>query len=235
MECSTGCIHCHHSSCVHKVPIFSSLEHKDVFEIAALIEHKSYEKGDVLFFEGDKINAVIIINTGSVKAYKITPDGREQILYVFTEGDFFGEQSLLTEQTAFFTVEALEKVNICTISKESFHNLLLSHPDISINIITELGKRINRMESNIQSMGIRNVDARIASLLLEYLEKYGDDNKVIRLPVSREGMANQLGIARETMSRKLSQLENNRIISSITNKSIKILDQDALVEMTGNY
>jgi CRP/FNR family transcriptional regulator len=218
---------------MHKVPIFNNLDHEDMFKIAELIQHKSYKKGETIFSLGDSLDSIVIINEGSAKAYKYTPEGREQILYLFTEGDFFGEQYLLAKRAAAYSVQALEAVKVCMLSREHFQKLLLQYPDMGIKIIEELGTRMYRLEHTMESMGIRNIDLRINSLLLDYTERYGKkvaEGVLIRLPLSREGMANYLGIARETISRKLSQLENEGIIRSVTNKSILILNQAALEE-----
>lgn len=234
MQSGHDCIHCNNNLCIHKVPIFFGLDHDNLLKIVPLIKHENYAKGDRLLTEGDPIDSVVILNQGSVKAFKYTPDGREQILYVFSEGDFFGEQFLLSSQTATYSVEALEPVKTCMLSKADFNKLLYSYPEISVKIIAELGGRIARMENAFQSMGIRNVDARIAGLLLEYSERHKHpDSDLIHLPLSREGMANYLGITRETMSRKLSQLENDGIIVSVNNKTIKIKERQALILLAG--
>jgi CRP/FNR family transcriptional regulator len=185
---------------------------------------------------GDRLDSVVIINEGSAKAYTYTPDGREQILYVFSEGDFFGEQYLLSNQTASYTVETLQSAKVCMLSKENFQNILIQYPNIGIKIIEELGGRMSRLEHAMQSMGVRSVDSRVCTLLLDYSEKYGKavpEGILVHLPLSREGMANYLGVARETVSRKLGQLETDGIISSVSNKSILILDKTALEEVTG--
>jgi CRP/FNR family transcriptional regulator len=216
---------------MRKVPIFSSLDQADLLHIASLINHRKYKKGETLLAEGDSPDTLVILNEGSVKAFKITPDGREQILYVFSEGDFFGERNLFGRQTAAYTVEALEPVKTCSLSKDNFHKLLHVHPDIAVKIIEELEERMARMEGAFQSMGVRNVDNRISALLLDFARKYGSavpEGLLIRLPLSREGMANYLGIARETVSRKLGQLESEGIIRSVSNKDILVLDRGAL-------
>jgi len=227
------CSHCNNELCLHKVPIFSGLNHEDMLKISDMIQHKTYKKGEAIFSLGNNLDSIVIINVGSVKAYKYTPEGREQILYLFSEGDFFGEQYLLSKRKAAYTVEALEPVNVCMLSKEHFQALLLQYPDMGIKIIEELGSRMFRLEHFMESMGVRNIDLRINSLLLDYSEKFGskvEEGILIRLPLSREGMANYLGIARETISRKLSQLESDGIIRSISNKALIIIDISSLEE-----
>lgn len=221
---------------MHKVPILSSLDRDDLNKIMGLIHHHEYKKGETLIFDGDTMDSVVIINGGSVKAYKNTSDGREQILYVFSEGDFFGEQNLFSNQIATYSVEALQPVKTCNLSRKQFQELLFKFPEIAVKIIDELGNRMTRLENALQSIGVRNVDNRIGSILLEFAEKYGTRNEtgtIIRLPFSREGIANYMGVARETVSRKFSLLENEGLIQSLNNKEILIPDMHKIEAIAG--
>lgn len=235
-KCGHNCGCHHHDLCVHRVPIFSNLSDDELIRIASIVIHKEYKKGEIILREGERPESVVIIHGGNAKAYKYTKDGREQILYVFAEGDFFGEQNLFRNQVVGYSVEALEPVKICMITKQRFQQLVQEHSDIAIKIIDELGGRMSRLESALQSMGVRNLDARVSSLLLDFGEKYGEEQQdgiVIHLPLSREGIANYLGVARETVSRKLGQLENDGIIRSISNKEILIIEKEQLMYMAG--
>ena len=212
--------------------MFASLGGEDLARIAAMIRHQAVPKGGALFHEGDPLHALTIIRQGAVKAYRITPDGREQILYLFSAGDFFGERSLFGAHAAPYTVEALEPAQTCSFTRDSFRALLYDHPDIAVKIIEELENRIERMENALKRIGVRSVDERIGALLADFADRYGTavpEGVLIRLPLSREGMASQLGIARETMSRKLGQLESDGVIRSVSNKSILLLNRGALV------
>ncbi len=234
--CSCDGSACGHQLCVGKVPIFSSLGQQDLDRVASMIRHREYRKGEAIFAEGDTPDALIIVNEGSAKAFKYTPGGQEQILYIFDEGNFFGEQYLFRSQIAAYHVQALEPLKVCTLSKAHFEQLLHSYPDIAVMVIQELGRRMARLENALQSSGVRNLDARISALLLDFSEKYGSDTPeglLLRLPLNREGMANYLGIARETFSRKLGQLESERLIRSVDNKSILLLNIEALQQTAG--
>jgi len=230
------CQYCQHNICIHRVPIFSTLSREALFHIIPLIQRSKYEKGQRIVSEGDCIDALIIINRGSVKAFKITPEGREQILYVFSEGDFFGETNLLGNQRSNYHVEALEDVHTCALNRAQFEQLIKEHPEIALKVIEELGHRINAMEASMQSMGVRSINARIAALLCEYQEKFAektDSGVMIHLPLSREGMANSLGIARETLSRKLGQMESKGVIRSLNNKTMMVLQPEQLQNLAG--
>lgn len=225
------CGHCNNELCIRKVPIFSSLNREEVQKIAEIISHREYKKGERILTDGDKMESIVIMHEGSAKAFKNTLDGREQILYVFTNGDFFGEQNLFSDKSASYSVEALQSVKTCMLSKAQFQQLLYQYPDIAVKIISELGERMVRLENAMQGMGVRNVDNRIGGLLLEFAAKYGTKGQEgirIQLPLSREGIANYLGVARETVSRKLGQLENEGIIRSLNNKTILIIEPDSL-------
>lgn len=165
MKCH--CRHCHERLCIQKVPIMSSLNQEDMIKISDMISHHEFKKGETLFFEGDKTDS-IIIHEGSAKAYKTTTDGREQILYVFTEGDFFGEQNLFRNHYSSYSVEALQTLKTCHLSKAQFLELLYHYPEIAVKIINELGNRMVRLENVLQSIGVRNVDNRIGETLLEF-------------------------------------------------------------------
>ncbi len=238
MTASCQCGFCHNDLCIKKVPIFSSLSSDEVETISGLINHREYRKGELLMHDGERSENIVIIHEGSAKAFKYTTDGREQILYVFSEGDFFGEQNLLTNRAATYSVEALQPVKTCSLSKGQFQQLLYQYPDIAVKIIAELGERMARLENAMQGMGVRNVDNRVSGILLEFAAKYGSEDKegtLIQLPLSREGIANYLGVARETVSRKLGQLESEGIIRSVNNKSILILNKEALGAIAGAY
>ena len=238
MNAACHCGYCHNELCVRNVPIFSSLNQEEVEKIPELINHREFKKGELLMHEGEKSEYIIIIHEGSAKAFKYTTDGREQILYVFSEGDFFGEQSLLRDHTATYSVAALQNIKACMLSRTQFQKLIYQYPDIAVKIIAELGDRMSRLENAMQGMGVRNVDNRIGGILLEFAAKYGTQAKegtLIQLPLSREGIANYLGVARETVSRKLGQLESEGIIRSVNNKSILILNKDALADLAGAY
>lgn len=235
-KCNCCGTKCKQGLCVQKVPIFSALNYEELVKISDLVTQREYQKGEVLLREGEKPGTVFIVNEGSVKAFKYSQDGREQILYVFAEGDFFGEQYLMGDKAAAYHVAALETVKTCVLARTDFHRLLTNYPGIAIKIIETLDDRLAHMEQSLQSMGVRSVDARVASLLLYYADIYGSPDKegiLVRLPLSREGMANYLGIARETISRKFKYLENESLIRSINNRTILVLNRAGLANISG--
>lgn len=226
-----NCEHCQHKLCAKNVPIFSSLDAEEIEKVVSLIVRRKYSKGEIIVLEDSSLDSLVIINKGRVKAFRHTYEGKEQILYIFSEGDFFGEKNLIINQKATYSVEALEDTNICMISKADFKTLLKDYPAISYKIMEELCNRLIRLENAVESMSVKNVEARISSVLLEFANRYGKPHSkgiLVELPLSREGIANYIGLTRETVSRKMSLLQEEGIIEMVGNKKIIIIDKEAL-------
>ncbi len=226
-----SCENCHNKMCSKRVPIFSSFNEEEISRVSGLIIRRQYKKGELIILEGARPESLIIINSGRVKAYRNTMEGKEHILYIFSEGDFFGEKNLLLNQEATYNAEALEDTGICTINKKAFQELMREYPELSFKVMEELCSRLARLENTIESMGTKNVELRVNSVLMEFSEKYGRyDPKgiLVELPMSREGIANYIGLTRETVSRKMSLLQEEGIIEMVGNKKVIILDMKRL-------
>lgn len=235
-EHNCGCGHCLDSLCVQKVPIFSGLDQTELRKVAGLITRKRYNKGELVIMAGQQNTNLIIINRGRVKAFRYTWDGREQILYIFGAGDFFGETNLLRDQEANYNIEALEETGFCLIGKGDFQRLVRSYPEIGLKIMAELCNRLEGLENIIQNMGSNNVELRVNAVLLEFARKFGREDSrgiIIDLPLSREGIANYIGLTRETVSRKLNLLQQEGLIKMDGNKKIIILDKKTLEQSIG--
>lgn len=230
-----ACDSCHNKLCAKQISIFSSLDDRQLMKVADLITHKSFKKGELLVFEGETMNSLFIINKGQTKAFRNTQDGREQILHLFSEGDFFGERNLLRDQVSNYNVEALEETHVCLIHKHDFQMMVKEHPDIALKVMEELCRRLDRLENTVETMGTRTVEARVSSVLLEFADKYGKPHPrgtMIELPLSREGIANYIGLTRETVSRKMSLLQDEGIIEMNGNKKVLLLNRSVLERLT---
>ena len=226
-----ACESCSGKYCAKKAPIFSMLADDQLAEITRLIVRRKFKKGQVFFLEGDVSDKFYIINKGKIKIYKYTKEGKEQILYILSEGDFIGDLSLLKKSRIQFNAEALETVSVCILAKDDFDKRLRENPEIALKILENLHDRLISMENLVQTLSTKDIEARIAGLLLNFSESFGvqqNGERVIELALSREEMANYIGVTRETMSRKLTSLQDEGIIDSIGNKKIIIKDMDRL-------
>ena len=235
MDKETFECNCEDEYCLHKVPLFASVDYDSLKGITAKMEHRVYRKGEILVLEGDQPLGFTVIQQGSAKAYRITSDAKEQILYIFPTKDYFGARFLFTEDTVPYSVVALEETHVCILSKKQLKNILTQHPKVAILLIEAMAMRMKRLELLMQQTGKKKAEARIAVILLEFIDTYGVEKNgktLVNLPLSQEGIANYVGVARETLSRKLSSLEEQKIIAFEDAHHMIILDKQRLISLS---
>lgn len=234
MNSCNDCCSCNHKYCSKKVSLFTSLSDKDLSKVVNLVTKISFEKGDIIFSEGEIFDKLFIINNGSIKVYKYTKDGKEQILYILKEGDFLGDLNLLKKDVFKFNATSLESTDMCIIHKDDFDTLIKTNPEISIKVLEYAHDRIASLENLVQTLTTKDVEVRLASLLLNLSKTFGfktDKGIEITLPLTREDMANFIGVTRETISRKLSYFQSQNIIQLFENRIILIKDIAILKEL----
>jgi len=225
------CNNCRGELCASKVPIFENLNDEELLEIVKTINHKEYIKGDIIFTEGNVANTLYFINEGKIKLYKYTKDGKEQILHILSEGDFFGELDLIKHSEYGFNSKAIISSKICTLTKDEMKDIMMRNPVIGIKVLETVGERLSKVENLVQNLATNDVDSRMAYLLTNLIEEYGESiekNISIKLPLSREDMASFIGVTRETISRKLKKFEDENLIKIVGTKNIIILDEEGL-------
>jgi CRP-like cAMP-binding protein len=231
-----ACSKCKHRSCsgdycARKVNIFSELSEQLLSEVVSNIDRKHYSKGDTIFEVGQISDRLYIVNSGRIKIYTYTRDGKEQILYILNEGDFVGELSLLKKTSFEFNAAALEDTSLCTVSKQHFDSIIKNNPEITLKILESLHDRLIKLETLVQSLNTKDIEPRIATMLLSFLKESGKNevNGVkLELPLNREEMGNFIGTTRETISRKLAVMQDEGILEFEGNKKIIIRDIEAL-------
>ena len=226
-----ACKKCKGRYCAGKASIFSILEEPQLKEITDNITRKTYKKGEIIFFEGDISDKLYVINHGKIKIFKYTKEGKEQILYILSDGDFLGDLSLLKKDEFKFNAEALEDISLCQLTKDDFDDIVMKNPEIALKILEVLYERIYKLENLIQSLSTKDIESRISGLLLSFIKDFGvpQDNDVkLEIPLSREDMANYIGVTRETISRKLNSMQEDGILELVGNKTIIIKDLEYL-------
>ncbi|MGL4571091.1 MAG: Crp/Fnr family transcriptional regulator [Clostridium sp.] len=219
------------SLCARNVSIFASLTDKELKDIVSTAVRREYIKGETICREGETLDNLLLIRDGKIKISKVTKDGKEQILHILATGDFLGEANLFNDEASRFTVTAITNVKICIISKENLEDILLKNPRIALKIIKEISKKLSETEDLAKVLATRDVESRVASMLVEFSVKYGkeiDNETLIQLPINREDMANYCGVTRETISRKLSKFESEKIITVKGNKVIIVTNLEKL-------
>lgn len=212
--------------------VLCNLDEKGVTECN---EHKTtnaYKKGQVVFYEGNQAYGLYCVFSGRIKLYKTGVDGKQQIVRIAGPGDLLGYRSLFAQEPYHATAEALEEATICCIDKNAFFPVLAKNPTLAINIIKKLSKELRAAEDLATSIAQRSVRERMAELLLMLKETYGKPAKKgirISLELSREEMAEMIGITQETAIRLLSEFKQDGLID-VKDREITILKPDVLLE-----
>lgn len=211
--------------CVSKVPIFSSLNHKRLKEINKVVRQRVYSKNEIIFMEGEPAQNIHIINKGRVKVFNTSADGKEYIIRLLKEGDFFGELILFKEEPISYSARALTEVSVCLINKNDLETLINDNPKISNELLTALSSRLKQVEEKAHSLALDDARIKTIKLLNNLSEENGQNTKkwtMIELPLTRDGLASLMGMTQETLSRKLSELEDEKKIELIGHKKILI-------------
>ncbi|GLC29539.1 Crp/Fnr family transcriptional regulator [Clostridium omnivorum] len=214
-------------SCLEKVPIFSSLTVAEMVEVSMTATHKKYKKGENIYLEGEIAEKLFVINAGKVKISKLSEEGKEQIIRILQAGDFMGELSIFTNSPLKNNAEAVEATTVCTIDSKKIKELIEERPGIAIKILKELSMRLEKTESLIESLGLRDVEQRVADILIKLM----NEDNVVDLSISKKDLAAHIGMSQETLSRKLTNFQEKGFIRQQGQRKIIILNKEALQDI----
>ena len=203
-------------SLLQSVPIFSDLSPSDLKTIADRMIQRTYTKGQMILLEDDLGQTFFVIGGGSVKITRLSDDGREVILAMLGESDFFGEMSLLDGAGRSANVVSLEASEVLTLARNDFLEILHEYPKISISLLEELTQRIRKSDQQIESLSLSDVEQRIGITLIRLAEELGTikqgNVKINNLPYQQD-VANMAGTSRETVSRTYKLLEEKGLLT----------------------
>ena len=216
------------SDILKQIPLFSELSDKELEKIIHLASKQKYHKDNIILIEEEIGSTMFIILWGRVKISRISDDGREVILSILSDGDFFGEMSLLDGHTRSANVTAIEEAELLVIRREEFLQMLRDFPQIAINLLKELAQRIRKSDEHIKSLSLQDATGRVATTLLRIAEDSGvfrrGQVEIAELPLQQD-LANMAGTSRETISRVIKSLTEDGYLKKHGGKII-ILDYE---------
>jgi CRP/FNR family transcriptional regulator len=219
---------------LRQCPLFTGLKEEDLKKIRAIATPKQVEKREVIFSDGEEAKGFYVILSGKVKLYKISPEGKEQILHVVSAPDAFAEAALFLEEGSYPAfAEALSDCQLLFFPKRDFTQLIEKNPQLSINMIVTLSHYLRRFASLIEELSLKEVSSRIAKYLIDLslkLSKEGKNPKEVELDLSKTQLASKLGTISETLSRTLAKMKAKGIIDVRKNR-ILILNREVLEEL----
>ncbi|MBN1827849.1 MAG: Crp/Fnr family transcriptional regulator [Deltaproteobacteria bacterium] len=214
-----------------RVPIFSGLDPGELKKIDRLALHRSYRRGQTLFSEGDGANGFFIVLSGRVKVFKISPNGKEQILHVFGPGEPFGEAALFAERTFPASAVAQSACRVFFFPRSDFLDLIRNEPALALAMMGVMARRLMLLTNLVEGLSLKDVPSRVASYFLAMGNASGSDSR-LNLDIAKGELASLLGTAPETLSRILARMIGESLIA-VEGSCITILDRHGLEAVAG--
>lgn len=208
------------------VPLLAALSATDREVLANALTRRHYRRGDVIFQREDPGQSLFIIEHGTVCAYVPGAQGTDLTLAVFTDGDFFGDMSLLDGMPRSASVAATTDTTTLILERSDFINLLRSRPDAAMAVLATVAKRLRNAGEMASDLAFLDVGGRLAKKLLDLAITHGvqrETGTYLNLPITQEELANMIGVTRESVNRNLSQF---RRLGWVQYKGRKFLIRD---------
>ncbi|MCQ3938053.1 MAG: hypothetical protein DPW18_13535 [Chloroflexi bacterium] len=206
---------------------FDDLSDSLLKEIAGHTHLREYQRGDVMFWEGDACDGLFIVERGSAKIFRLSPHGRQYIVRILQEKDTFAEVPAFDEGTNPVNVEALETCRVWVISKDKLHELVMAHPMFAQKVLANFGRMLRGMVRMVSEMAFYQVTHRLARLIAELPQDKSAPHW------TQEQLAARLGTVREVVARSMKELERSGAIK-VEDRRILIADKDVFNQWAQN-
>jgi CRP/FNR family cyclic AMP-dependent transcriptional regulator len=214
-----------------RVPLFSDLSEVELARFNDVVREREYPKNSVILFEDDPGDALFIVASGQVKVVLIGEDGREVILSVLSDGDFFGEMSLIDDEPRSAHVIAMKDSSLLVLRRDDFQQQIQQLPSIALKVLKVLVGRLRRADAKIGGLVLLDVNGRVAKLLLDLADESGGPR--ITRKLTHHTIAQMIGSSRETVSRAMRELTDRGLID-VSRREITIKNRDGLATLAGD-
>jgi CRP-like cAMP-binding protein len=215
------------------VPLFAGLNEEGLKEISTIAVPIQVEKKKILFSDCEEPNGLYVLLSGKVKLYKVSPEGKEQIIHVISPPESFAEASIFLKGSHPFYAETLSDCQLLFFPKRDFHTVIKKSSRLSSNMTIVLSHYVKRYASLIEDLSLKEVPSRIARYLLDLgvkQSKEGKGSEEVEIDLTRSQLASRLGTMRETLSKNLAKMKAKGIID-VKKNSIAILNREALEKL----
>jgi CRP-like cAMP-binding protein len=211
--------------------LFAELDDDALREISAAASPGKAAPGEMIFNDGEPAESFYIVTSGKVKVYKLSPEGKEQILMIAQPGDTFAEAAMFAGGEFPASAEALEPTELIVINRARFAGLLQHRPDVAMNLIARLAGLLRQMTRLIEALSLSDVNTRLARYLTTFRDiDSGRQLTEIHLMEKKTVLASQLGTIPETLSRAFAKLSKDGVIR-VDGPNITVVDPKRLEEL----
>lgn len=189
-----------------------------------------YSKGKILYQPGDPAKYLYLIHSGYVRNYRLSPEGREVTFGLLGEGNLFGELAIISNSAQSSFAEVMEEAEVSLLPRNIFEDMVRRRPDVAYNIMVRISERLHQAEDLIEDLVNRDVTSRVARVLIQLADRFGRKQRaatVIDLRLPYQEIANMVGSTRETVTRAISQMQQNNWVR-LESGRLHLIDRDAL-------
>jgi CRP/FNR family transcriptional regulator len=210
--------------------LFSGLEKADLQALARIAMVRNYKKAGMIMLEGEHATGFYVVASGKVKVFKLSPEGKEQILNIAAPGETFAEAAVFSGTDYPASASALSPATVLYFPKIGFERLIKKHPHLALNMLARMSILLRTLNRLVEELSLKEVSARVAKYLLDRAVQSGEagtQRVEVHLEISKHQLAARLGTISETLSRTLTKLKTAGIIQ-VHRNSIVILDKERL-------
>jgi CRP/FNR family transcriptional regulator len=193
---------------LHKSPFFSELGEDELAEVTSCVQQRTFRRGEVILLEGEAPRAVYFIVRGQVRIYRLSLEGREQVVKRLGPGGAFNFVPVLDGGPNPSSAMAWTDVTVHAIERGHFVQMLRGHPALAMAVLTDFAAKLRHMTALVEDLSLRTVGARLAKLLLTQAA----EEEAAPRRMTQQEMAAQLGTVREVVGRALAELERGELI-----------------------
>jgi CRP-like cAMP-binding protein len=205
--------------------LFNGLPESMLQQLVAVTTERQFNRSEAVFFEGQAAAGFYLIKSGQVKIFKLSPEGKEQILHVFGRGEPFGEVPVFSGQPTFpANAVSLSASELLFFPKQDFVRLITASPDLALAV---LSRRLCRFAAQIESLSLKEVPSRLAAHLV-YLAETQGSTKQVDLDIPKGQLASLLGTSPETLSRIFNSMSAEGLIR-VEGRRIELLRYEGLI------
>jgi CRP/FNR family transcriptional regulator len=212
-----------------QVDLFKGLTVEQLEALTRIVSSKKFKKGQLVFSEGDEGTGFYLVISGRVKIYKLSPEGKEQIMHIFGPGQPFAEVPVFGGTHYPANADAMESCELFFFPKKGFISLIQKNPSLAMNMLASLSQRLKQFSNLIESLSLKEVPGRLASYLLYLSDKNGSIDE-FNLDIAKSQLASLLGTIPETLSRIFSKLGSSELVK-IDGPKITILNREGLEDL----
>jgi CRP-like cAMP-binding protein len=215
---------------LRKVALLAGLAEEEFQFLAAAAIARRCQPGEMIFSEGDACEGLYVVESGSVKVFKVSPSGREQVLTVEGPGDSIAELPVFDGGNYPASAMAAEETVLLLIRKKDIRSLCLAHPEVALKVLRAVSARLRHLVNIVEELSFTTVQHRLAALLVREARTRG--RRTARgvefdFTLSNQEIASHIGTVRELVSRNLSRLQAAGLIH-LDGRTVIIADLPAL-------